>query len=64
MSVIVYSTCHIEFTPMNRELPERNYSDRTIIEIRQYGNNNDFSLRAIDVENNKTVYRNHSFDYI
>jgi hypothetical protein len=55
MSILIYSTCRIEFTPKNKELPERNYSDRSVIEIRQYENNTDYSLRAIDIQNNKTV---------
>jgi len=44
-----YSSCRVQFTPNDPQGAERNYSDRSIIELRQY----DFatySLRALDIE--------------
>jgi hypothetical protein len=55
MSIIGYSTCRIQFIPNNKQIPERNYSERSIVEIRQFDNITDYSVRAIDVENNNTV---------
>ena len=54
MSVISYSRCHIEFISNDGRGRTRNYSDRSLIELRQY-DFNDYSLRAVDVENNGTV---------
>jgi hypothetical protein len=53
MSDFTYSQCAIRFTP-NDSRPERNYSDRSIIELREH-DFADYSLRAIDVTNNKKV---------
>jgi hypothetical protein len=55
MSIIIYSTCRIQFIPNNKAIPERNYSDRSTVEIWQSENITDYSLRAIDIENNKAV---------
>ncbi|CAF3462991.1 unnamed protein product [Rotaria sp. Silwood2] len=52
MSVASYSKCRIQFIPKERESPEVHYSDRTLIELRQY-DFDDFSLRTIDVDNNR-----------
>jgi len=53
MDLIVYSTCRIDFLP-TAEGRLREYSDRSLIELRQDGNGQ-YSLRAIDVGNNRTV---------
>ena len=54
MSVVEYSTCRIQFIPSDRQRPERNYSDRSTAELRQY-DFADYSLRALDIENNREV---------
>ncbi len=54
MSIIMYSTCRMQYTLNNEENPEREYSDRTLIELRESGNQG-FALRALDIEHNKTV---------
>lgn len=56
MSVLAYSSCRIEYTPDDEKRPERAYSERSVIELRQ-GNDERFSLRAVDVENKRTVRR-------
>ncbi len=53
MNTIVYSTCRIDFLPA-AEGSLRQYSDRSFIELREDGNGQ-YSLRAIDVKNNRTV---------
>jgi hypothetical protein len=54
MSSISYSTCRIQFIPTDQQRSERNYSDRSTIELRQY-EFPDYSLQALDIENNKEV---------
>jgi hypothetical protein len=54
MSVIGYSTCRIQFTSNDEQTPEHDYSDRSIVELRQY-DFNDYSLKALDIENVKAV---------
>jgi hypothetical protein len=51
---VAFSTCRIRFAPNDRTRDEREYSDRSLIELRQYDFAN-FSLRAIDIEHNKEV---------
>ncbi|CAF4411778.1 unnamed protein product, partial [Rotaria sp. Silwood2] len=51
---------HIQFIPNNRQRPEHNYSDRTLIELRQY-DFDDFSFRAVDVDNNNAEIFNIPF---
>ncbi|CAF1305442.1 unnamed protein product [Rotaria magnacalcarata] len=61
MSVAVYCKCRIQFVPTNEQRPVVNYSDRSLIELRQL----DFakySLRGIDVDNNKTEIFNIPFE--
>ncbi|CAF4607069.1 unnamed protein product [Rotaria sp. Silwood1] len=60
MSIITFSKCRIQFIPNDRQRPERNYSDRTLIELRQY-DFLDFSLRAVDVDNNNAEIFNVPF---
>ncbi|CAF4307729.1 unnamed protein product [Rotaria sp. Silwood2] len=60
MAVASYSKCHIQFIPNNRQRPEHNYSDRTLIELRQY-DFDDFSFRAVDVDNNNAEIFNIPF---
>ncbi len=55
MNVVACSTCRIQFTPDDEEeTPEQNYSERSIVELRQ-NDITDYSIRAIDVENNNVV---------
>jgi hypothetical protein len=51
MSIEVYSECQIQFSPVNGQ--PRNF-DRCLIELRQY-DIGDYALRAIDLNNNKSV---------
>ena len=51
---IAFSTCRIRFAPNDSDRDERDYSDRSVIELRQYDFAN-FSLRAVDIEHNKEV---------
>jgi hypothetical protein len=53
MSVAAYSQCTIRFIPDDNRA-KRNYSDRTIIELRE-NDFADYSLRATDIENNRKV---------
>ncbi|CAF2175256.1 unnamed protein product [Rotaria magnacalcarata] len=52
MELAAYSKCRIQYRPDNQQLPEINYSDRSIIELRQY-DFADYSIRGVDVDNNK-----------
>ncbi|CAF4526935.1 unnamed protein product, partial [Rotaria socialis] len=52
MDLAAYSKCRIQYRPDNPKRPDINYSDRSIIELRQY-NFADYSIRAVDVDNNK-----------
>ena len=54
MSVVTYSKCRIQFIPDDRPHHARDYSDRSLIELRQY-DFTDYSLRAVDVENKGIV---------
>jgi hypothetical protein len=54
MSIAAYSTCRIQFIPSDGQRSERDYSDRSLIELRQY-DFADYSLRALDIEHNKQV---------
>ena len=54
MSLLSYSRCRIDFISNDGQGRTRNYSDRSLIELRQH-DFNDYSLRAVDVENNRTV---------
>jgi len=54
MNLIVYSTCRIHFLPTARGRSLREYSDRSLIELREDGNGQYF-LRGVDVEYNRTV---------
>lgn len=54
MSVLGYSSCRIDYIPHEENLPERAYSERSVIELRQV-DDGAFTLRAVDVENKRTV---------
>ena len=54
MSVAGYSPCRIQFIPNDRQLAERNYSDRSVVELRQR-DFADYIIQALDIENKKTV---------
>ena len=54
MSVQGFSTCRMQFIPNDQKHSERNYSDRSLIELRQY-DFGDYSLRALDIEHNGEV---------
>ena len=54
MAVAGYSTCRIQFIPNDGKRSERDYSDRSLVELRQY-DFIDYSLRALDIQNNKEV---------
>ncbi len=49
-----FSTCRIQFIPNDQQYAERNYSDRSLIELRQHDFAN-FTLRALDIDNKKEV---------
>ncbi|CAF0937093.1 unnamed protein product [Rotaria sordida] len=53
MSLIGYSTGYIQFIPNNDDIPECNYSERSLVQL-HYHDNNSYSLNAIDIENNRT----------
>jgi hypothetical protein len=54
MSIVSYSASRIQFIPTDRQRPQRNYSDRSTIQLRQY-DFGDYSLQALDIENNREV---------
>lgn len=49
-----FSTCRIQFIPNNRPNAERNYSDRSLVELRQH-DFADYAIRTLDIDNNKEV---------
>ncbi|CAF3407096.1 unnamed protein product [Rotaria sp. Silwood1] len=53
-AVVIYSTGRIQFISNDDEVPEHNYSERSLIQL-YYHDNNTYSLNAIDIENNKVV---------
>jgi len=53
---IGFSTCRIQFIRNDQPRAERNYSDRSLIELRQHDFAN-FTLRALDIDNNKVVWK-------
>ncbi len=57
MSLVVYTACRIQFKPNDKQLSERTYSDRSLLELRQYDHNDhiEYSLRALDMENRRAV---------
>jgi hypothetical protein len=51
---IAYSTGYVEFIPADKQKTGREYSERSMIELRQdYPNG--YYLKALDIENHKTV---------
>jgi len=51
---VAFSKCRIQFIPNDQQRPEHDYSDRSLVELRQYDFAN-FSLRALDIDHNKEV---------
>ena len=54
MSIVQFSKCSITFRPNNRTGQEKNFSDRSVIELREV----DFLhyiIRAVDVANENKV---------
>ena len=51
---VAFCKCRIQFIPSDGQRPQQDYSDRSLIELRQY-DFADFALRAIDIENNRNV---------
>jgi len=49
-----FSKCRIQFIPNNRQSTGRNYSDRSLIELRELDFPN-FKLQALDIDNNNEV---------
>lgn len=49
-----FSTCRIRFIPDGGSQDEQDYSDRSLVELRAY-DNGEYSIRALDIENRKTV---------
>ena len=54
MSLAAYCKCRIRFQSDDRSQAEQEYSDRSLIELRQH-EFPDHSIRAIDVENGNKV---------
>jgi hypothetical protein len=54
MSLEAYSRCRIQFIPIDKRRSQRDYSDRSLIELRLDGAG-EYSLRSVDVENYRTV---------
>jgi hypothetical protein len=54
MSVLGYSTCRIQFIPNDKQRGERNYSDRSLLQLKQY-DFGDYSLSALDIANKNEV---------
>jgi hypothetical protein len=51
---LAYSKCRITFIPTDTQRPTREYSDRSLIEVR-HDANEDYILRGLDIQNNKAV---------
>jgi len=51
---LAYSKCRIQFIPTDKRLSSRDYSDRSMIEVRQ-DRDGDYLLRGVDIGNNKEV---------
>ena len=63
MSVLGYSSCRIQYAPNNERNPPRNYSDRSLVELRNV-KDAEFAIRALDIENNRKVRKFlQSFDF-
>jgi hypothetical protein len=52
--IMGFSRCRIQFIPNNRQSTARNYSDRSLIELRELDFPN-FKLQALDIDNKKEV---------
>lgn len=49
-----FSRCRVQFIRNGEQRAERDYSDRSVVELRQYDFAN-YSIRALDIENNREV---------
>lgn len=50
-----FSTCRIQFITDNQRSAPINYSDRSVVELRQH-EFADYSIRALDIEKNRKVF--------
>ncbi|CAF1940287.1 unnamed protein product [Rotaria magnacalcarata] len=55
MSILAFTTGAIQFNSHDRRAPQRNYSERSLVQLSYDDDNNQYSLKAIDIENNKEV---------
>ncbi|CAF4429844.1 unnamed protein product [Rotaria socialis] len=55
MSILAFTTGAIQFSSNDRRVPQRTYSDRSLVQLSYDDDNNEYSLKAIDIENNKEV---------
>ncbi len=53
---ISYSTGQIQFRPADLQQRTREYSERSMIELRMHGDNI-YSLRALDLKHDSTVWK-------
>ncbi|CAF4952139.1 unnamed protein product, partial [Rotaria socialis] len=53
MSILAFTTGAIQFSSNDRRVPQRTYSDRSLVQLSYDDDNNEYSLKAIDIENNK-----------
>lgn len=49
-----FSSGRIRFIPDGGDRDERDYSDRSLVELRAF-DNGEYSIRALDIENKKIV---------
>jgi hypothetical protein len=54
MTILEYSNCRIQFLPTDAGRSPREYSDRSLIELRQ-DSDGQYLLRGVDIANNKAV---------
>jgi hypothetical protein len=51
---VAFSKCRIQFIANDQQRTERDYSERSLVELRQYDFAN-YSVRALDIEHNREV---------
>lgn len=56
MNLLGYTTGRIEFQADGDLTPTRNFSDRSILHL-YYHDSNEYSLNALDLDNNKAVQK-------
>ena len=54
MDIEVYSKCRIQYVPNDHQRPNREYSDKSQLQLLYYAENS-YSLTGIDVANNNSV---------